>query len=438
MATKDESSGAGRPKAAKKKAVKKKAVKKKAVARKKLDEVTHPLVDSGDETSVELETRNEPSLRSESSIPSVSAIQETIATRTTRSVRSRDITVFLRQLIMMLEAGTPILKALKSLSHRGERPAIRNLVTGIAEYVEAGNPLWQAFAREGKHFSSIYVNLIKAAEASGSLTVVLRRLVSYREKREMLRRNLIVALIYPASVALVAYLIIWALATFLIPVFREMFASFDLPLSGFTKFVMNAASLIGGWYSFLFVFIAIAGIWALYSLWFVQSPLRRVMVDRLKLRLPVIGPLTQAGVVAEFTRTFAMLQRSGVLMMSTLELCRNSMSNRAFAECVQDMRDSVERGDGLEAPLRAAERNRLIPGVVVDMLITGEETGSMDNIADQIADSYEEEVEILVAGLKEAIQPIMVIGIGFAVGGIVIAMFLPLVTMIESLATSSM
>lgn len=441
MAKKADSSGSKRSpakkKAVKKTPAKKKAVRKKAVARKKIDEVTLPILDE-EESEVTIELEKSPGPKKETSVRSVSAIQDTITTRTTRSVRSRDITVFLRQLIMMLEAGTPILKALKSLSHRGERASIRNLVTGIAEYVEAGNPLWQAFAREGKHFSPVYVNLIKAAEASGSLTVVLRRLVILREKRESMRRNMIVAMIYPVAVGVVAYAIIWALSTFLIPVFEEMFVAFGLELKGYTKFVLSVASLVGGPFSLLFVLVTIAAIWAIYSFWFIQNPVRRVMADRIKLRLPVIGPLTQAGVVAEFARTFAMLQRSGVLMMSTLELCRNSISNRAFAEAIQDMRDSVERGEGLEAPLRAAERNGLMPGVVVDMMITGEETGSMDNIADQIADSYEEEVEIQVAGLKEAVQPIMVIGIGFAVGSIVIAMFMPLVSMMEGLASSGM
>ena len=433
---------ATKKKAVKKKAVKKKAVKKKAVARKTLDDLDSPTLDASApepevEESAELELDG-PTLKSASHVPSVAAVQDTITTRATRSVRSRDITVFLRQLIMMLEAGTPILKALKSLSNRGERRGIRNLVSGIAEYVEAGNPLWQAFAREGKHFSPIYVNLIKAAEASGSLTTVLRRLVSYREKRDAMRRNLTVAMIYPVSIAVIAYLVIWLLATFLIPEFRTMFEQMNLEMPAFTKVVMNIAGFIGGIWSLLIVVGAIIGIWAFYSLWFVQNPVRRVTADRMKMRLPVIGPLSQANTVAEFSRTFAMLQRSGVLMMSTLELCRNSMTNRAFAEAIQDMRDSVERGDGLEAPLRAAERRGLMPGVVVDMLITGEETGSMDQIADQIADSYEEESEILVSGFKEAIQPVAVILLGIVVGGTVVALFLPIVSLISQFSGAGM
>lgn len=435
MAPKDDSDTA--KKAPKKKAVKKKAVKKKAVSRVSLDDQDTASVET--EESVELEL-DVPTLRSSGSsqLTSVSAVQDTITTRATRSVRGRDITVFMRQLIMMLDAGTPILKALKSLSNRGDRRGIRNLVGGIAEYVEAGNPLWQAFAREGKHFSPIYVNLIKAAEASGSLTTVLRRLVQFREKRETMRRNLVTAMIYPVSIAAIAYVVIWLLATFLVPEFRSIFDQMGVEMPDFTKGVMVVADFIGGPIALIVVFGAVVLAWAVYTFWFVQSPLRRVAADRMKMRLPVVGPITQANTVAEFTRTFAMLQRSGVLMMSTLELCRNSISNRAFAEAIQDMRDSVERGDGLEAPLRSAERKGLMPGVVVDMLITGEETGQMDQISDQIADTYEQEVEILVHGLKEAIQPVAVIGLGLVVGCTVIALFLPMVSLITQIAANGM
>ncbi len=430
-----DSSGASKKRPVKKKPAKKKAAtKKKAVARKSLSDLEVGEISLPEESTLEVSEGILEVDDSSSALPSVTAVQETITTRATRNVRHRDITVFLRQLIMLLEAGTPILKSLKTLATRGEHKGIRNLITGISEYVEAGNPLWQAFAREGKHFSPVYINLIKAAEASGSLTTVLRRLVVYREKREFLRRQMMNALIYPVSIAVIAYIIIYLLSTFLIPEFRAMFAEFDAPLNGFTKFVLDAAAVVGGSSSLVVVIVAVVGTWLLYTQVWLRSPVRRAASDRLKFRIPVIGGLTRSSVVAEFTRTFAMLQRSGVLMMSTLELCRNSMSNRAFAGAIQDMRDSVERGDGLEGPLRDAEKKGLIPGVVVDMLITGEETGSMDNIADQIADSYEQEVQLLVSGLKEAIQPIMVVAIGLVVGGIVVAMFLPLVSLMTGIA----
>jgi type IV pilus assembly protein PilC len=418
-------------KVAKRKVAKRKVAKRKAVARKRLEEVEELSADaSGPSEHVK-------TIQAAPVVPSVAAVQETLTTRTTRTVRSRDVTVFLKQLIMLLDAGTPILKALKSLSNRGEHKGIRNLVTGISEYVEAGNPLWQAFSREGRHFSPVYVNLIKAAELSGTLTTVMRRLVIYREKREMMRRRMIVAMIYPVSVAVVAYIIIWLMSTLLIPEFEAMFKDFELELTPFTQFMLNSASFIGGGWSLLLACGIVAGVIGGYWL-FMMDPVRRVMADRLKFKIPVLRGVTRASVVLEFTRTFAMLQRSGILIMSTLELCRNSAGNRAFAGAIQDMRDSVERGEGLERSLRSAERSGYLPGVVVDMLVTGEETGSMEQISDQIADAYEAELEIQVDAMKEAIVPVAVVGLSIVVGSVVIALFMPLVQMIEGLAGGGM
>jgi type IV pilus assembly protein PilC len=173
-------------------------------------------------------------------------------------------------------------------------------------------------------------------------------------------------------------------------------------------------------------------------LWWVRNPLRQLAADRAKLRVPVFGGLGRRQVTADFMRTFAMLLRSGVSMMATLDLCKNSVSNRAYIGVVQDMRDSIEAGEGLEAPLRKAEKEGYLAGVVVDMLLTGEESGGLERVADQIASTYEEDIEIGVAGLTEAITPIFVVFMGFIVGGIVLGMFLPLISMIQTLSSGSL
>jgi len=416
--------------ASKKKAVAKKSVAKKRVAvMKSLEEDVHPLAVDNNEDAVELEETRE-------AVPTVTAVQDAIVTGTTRSVRGKDITVFIRQLIMMLESGTPIIKALKSLSTRGASKGIRNLVTGITDYVEAGNPLWQAFSREGRHFPPVFVNLIKAGEASGTLTTVLRRLVAFREERERLQKQVQIALIYPAILVLVSYTVIVVLSWFVIPEFRKLFEDLGVELGTFPATVMSVADFIALYWWVLVV--GVAGLWAAYSFWWQKNPLLRIQSDRLKLKVPIIGRITTGTVMTEFNRTFSMLLRSGVSMMATLDLCRNSVSNTAFAESIQDMRDSVERGEGMEAPLRSAERQGLMPGVVVDMLMTGEESGSIDNIADQIADAYEEEVGLAVDALKESLQPIMVVTLGLIIGTLVIAMFMPLVSLIEQISSSGM
>jgi type IV pilus assembly protein PilC len=369
-------------------------------------------------------------------VPSASAAPEAVSAPSRGRISDRDITVFLRQLIMMFESGTPILKALKSLARRSENKNLRTLVGGIAEYVESGNPLWQAFAREGRYFSPVDVNLIKAAEASGSLPVVLKRIAEYREASNRLNRKVQVALIYPVILVTVALALVVVLSVFVIPQFREIFVTMNAKIGWYSEFIMDAADFVSGWW--LLMVGAVIGLYAAYKLWWVRDPLRQLAADRAKLRLPVFGKLWRLRVTAEFMRTFAMLLRSGVSMMATLDLCKNSVSNRAYIGVVQDMRDSIESGEGLEAPLRKAEKEGYLAGVVVDMLLTGEESGGLERVADQIASSYEEDIEISVAGLTEAITPLFVVFMGFIVGAIVLGMFLPLISMIQNLSAGSL
>ena len=429
--------------AAKKKPAKKKPAKKKTAAKRKSaaakpaapKKAVANLREAESLIEAELDRPEKPAA-AKASLPSAAASAPAILSSGGGSVRNKDITAFLRQLVMMLEAGTPILKALKSLSRRGERKGVRSMVGGICEYVEAGNPLWQAFARESKHFPAVDVNLIKASEASGTLTAVLKRIADYREQRERLTKYVQVAMIYPSILVAVCLGLIIVLATFVIPAFEEIFATMDVEFGAFTIFVMAASKFVSATWWF-FVLVAI-GLFLLYEFWWIRNPLRKLTSDQIKLRLPIFGGIVRRTVIADFTRTFAMLLRSGISMMATLDLCKNSVGNRAYIGVIQDMRDSIESGEGLEAPLRSAEKSKYLPGIVVDMLLTGEESGSMEQVADQIADTYEDEVEIAVNGLKEAITPIFVVLMGFIVGSIVIAMFLPLIAMINNISSGAL
>ncbi len=366
-------------------------------------------------------------------VPSASASSEPVGAPSRGHIRNRDITVFVRQLIMMFESGTPILKALKSLARRGENKNVRALVGGIAEYVESGNPLWQAFAREGRAFSPVEVNLIKAAEASGSLPQVLKRIAEYREQSERLTKKVQVALIYPAVLVTVSFVLVVILSMFVIPAFKDIFDTMGAKIGWYSQLVMDLAAFVTRfWYV---VVLAVGGLWALYKFWYVRDPMRKLTADKIKLRLPLFGSLARKRVTADFMATFAMLLRSGVSMMATLDLCKNSVANRAYIGVIQDMRDSIEAGEGLEAPLRKAEKDRYIDGVVVDMLLTGEESGGLERVAEQISTTYEEDIEIAVSGLTEAITPVFVVLMGFVVAAIVLAMFLPLISMIEAISS---
>lgn len=345
------------------------------------------------------------------------------------SVRKSDVTNFLRQLIMLLKAGTPILRALQTLSKRGERARARALVADITQYVEAGNPLWQAFDRHSRYFDRVFVNLIRASEASGTLITVLERVVAYRTERELMHKRVRSAMIYPAILIVACTLVMLLITKFVIPEFQSMFEKADIEMKGLTQALFDASEWFSAYWWWPFVIFAILVV--VYKLFVARSPVARLWVDTIKLRIPVTGPIVKGNAIVELTRTLALLIRSGVPMMATLELTRSSVNNRRVAEALQGVRDSIERGGGMEAPLRKAAP--AIPPVVTDMLVTGEESGRVDEVANQIADIYEQEVEIQTRGLGETLQPIFTVIVGLGILILFVALFQPLVALIEQL-----
>ena len=347
---------------------------------------------------------------------------------TTGAIRYTDITVFLRQLIMLLDAGTPLLRSLRALAKRSDRHAVRGLINDIALYVEGGNALWQAFDRHPRYFDTVFVNLIKASEASGTLTTVLRRLVEYREEREMLRKRVRGAMIYPILLVIACVAALFVITAFVVPVFADFFERADLAMPLGTKLLIQTSVLIriGWWVPMLSLIVVVL----LYQFWYLRNPVRRVAADYVKIRLPIIGAIAHKNAIVEMCRTMSLLLRSGLSMMATLDLTRNAIHNRAVAESLQAMRESVETGGGFEEPMR---ESGVIPHVVVDMFATGEESGRVDQIAEQIADIYEEEVKIAVSSLGEALQPIFTIVVGIGVLILFIYLFLPMITMVDQL-----
>ncbi len=348
------------------------------------------------------------------------------------SVRKSDVTNFLRQLIMLLKAGTPILRALQTLSKRGERARARALVADITQYVEAGNPLWQAFDRHSRYFDRVFVNLIRASEASGTLITVLERVVAYRTERELMHKRVRSAMVYPAILIVACTLVMLLITKFVIPEFKSMFEKADIEIKGLTQALFDASEWFSAYWWWPFVILAVLVV--LYKLFVARSPVARLWVDTIKLRIPVTGPIVKGNAIVELTRTLALLIRSGVPMMATLELTRSSVNNRRVAEALQGVRDSIERGGGMEAPLRKAAP--AIPPVVTDMLVTGEESGRVDEVANQIADIYEQEVEIQTRSLGETLQPIFTVIVGLGILILFVALFQPLVALIEQLGNA--
>lgn len=344
------------------------------------------------------------------------------------SVRGRDITVFLRQLIMLLEAGTPILKSLNTLAERSQNAGTRGLVSDIAQYVEAGNPLWQAFERHPKFFSPVFINLIKASEASGTLVTILERLVKFRENREIMRKRVQGALFYPVILVLACFGVLLFISMVVVPEFKAMFNKLDMELPAYSKAFMATTEFIANYWG-LFIVGAIAIV--IIYLWYVRNPLHRLTADRVKLKVPILGNIILKTAMVEFSRTLSLLLRSGLTMMQTLDLVRHTIHNQAVAYVLRDVSDSVERGESIEGPLRDAPK--IFPPVITDMLITGEESGQLDQISDQIADVYDEEVKISIVTLGEALQPILTVFIGVVVVLLMLAVFVPMIGMLDNL-----
>ena len=351
------------------------------------------------------------------------------------SVRRRDITVFLRQLVMLLDAGTPLLKSLKTLSHRLENRAIRNMVQDIAEQVENGNPLWQAFERHPhEYFDTVFVALVKASEASGTLVDTLRRQAEYYERREMLRRRVKTALVYPAVLVVMCGAVLFIMAKFVVPAFQEIFeGALEVEMPAFTNGLISVIQFLTSW-PMLIVIAALIGLYVLYWFW-KRSPVNRLLADRVKLRLPIVGGISQKYAIAQMTSSLATLLRSGLSMMVTLDLTRSAIHNQAVAQVLQRVRSSVEQGQGIEDPLRAEPK--VIPPVVTDILVTGEESGQLDQVAEHIAKTYEEEVQVDINTLTDLLPVFLVVVLGLAVLMLVLGFFLPLISSIDQLTSAS-
>lgn len=350
-----------------------------------------------------------------------------------RRVSHRNVTDFLRQLIMLLRAGTPILKALQTLSKRSSNRATRALISDITQRVEAGNPLWHAFDGHSRHFDRVFVNLIRASEASGTLVTVLGRLVAYRTKRELLGKRIRGALIYPVILVFACTAVLLLLTWWVVPQFKEIFDKAGIETSPLTNTVFSVSEWFARyWWT---PYALILGIVILYAIAVKNSPAAKMLFDRVKISLPIVGEILHKGALVQLTRTMALLIRSGVSMMQTLELTRSSVSNLYVGDALKDVRDSIERGGGMEGPLR--KKPRAIPPVMTDMLVTGEDSGRVDDVADQIAEIYEEEVEIKTQMLGEALQPVFTVIVGIVVMILFIALFLPLITSMDQLAGSA-
>lgn len=332
-----------------------------------------------------------------------------------------------RQLATLVKAGMPLLRALRTVSDQFEPGSMREIYTAISGDVEAGIKLSEAFARHPKVFPPFYVNMIRAGEVGGLLEEILKRLADVMEKQQRLRERVKSALMYPAFVMFAAVSILIILMAFVVPTFLGMFTELGSALPLPTRILIILCTAVRQWW--WLVALALAGVWVFLQA-LLKTPAGKRQMDRLLLHLPVFGTLIQRLLIARFSRTFGTLLSSGVPILSALETVRSTVSNAILDEALQDVERSLRAGESLARPI---EVSGAFPPLVSRMVALGEETGQLDRMLVQLADSYEEEVEIQLGGLTQLLEPLLIVGVGGIVGFIVIAMFLPLMSLTKIL-----
>ena len=337
------------------------------------------------------------------------------------------VTSFLRQMVMLLEAGVPLLKALNTLGSRTSNKAFADVVKDIASRIEAGNTLWQSLSYSPRYFDHLFVSIMRAGESSGTLTDIMTRLSDYREKQALLRSQVRSALAYPFVIAIAGLAVLVLFLWMVVPEFETMFGNFGVELPLITQIALGFTHALKSlWWLWILIIVGFVALVSVLS----QSPAGRFFLDYWKLRMIIFGPLMTKKVVADFAHTFSTLLNAGISILETLDLTKDAVGNVVFAQDLQHVRESIERGEGLEKPLR---RSKVVPPLVTDMLATGEQSGSLDKISRHIAVIYEAEVETAVITLKSLIEPIMILGLGLVVLFLTLSFFWPYVSLIEQI-----
>ncbi len=343
-------------------------------------------------------------------------------------VRSKQLTIFTRQLSTLQDAGLPILRSLRILEGQSKPGPLKNSLMGVIEDVESGNTLSEAMAKQPKAFDNLYVNMVKAGEAGGALEVILQRLAEFKERAQSLKRKVQGAMIYPVVVILVASLIVGGIMYWIIPKFKEIFNDFGVPLPAPTILLIDISDwIVHYWY--LIPAIPIGFI--LFLKIVKKNRTGAYIIDRITLKIPIVGKIAQKSCVARTCRTLGTLIASGVPILEALTIARDTAGNEVFRRAFDHIHAAIREGESMAVPLR---ETRIVDDMVVNMVDVGEETGALDNMLYKVADVYDEEVAVLVDALVSLLEPLMVVVLGGIVGFIVFALFMPLITLLNELA----
>ncbi|MFO1392150.1 MAG: type II secretion system F family protein [Steroidobacteraceae bacterium] len=336
-------------------------------------------------------------------------------------VTAEDIAIFSRQLATMLTAGIPMVQAFEIIGVGHDKPAVQKLVLSIKADIETGNALHQALAKHPLYFDDLYVNLVEAGEHAGALETVLEKIATYKEKTEALKKKIKKALFYPAAVLAVAVLVTVILLLFVIPQFESLFKGFGADLPAFTQMVIAMSRWMqANWWG---MFIVIGGAIYAFAYFYKRSRPMRQFIDRASLQVPVIGPILRKAAIARYARTLATMFGAGVPLVEAMKSVAGATGNIVYQDAVLKMRDEISTGMRMQ---RAMENTGLFPNMVVQMIAVGEESGSLDEMAGKVADFYEADVDAAVDGLSSLLEPLIMVILGVLVGGLVVAMYLPI------------
>ena len=370
---------------------------------------------------------------SESAVRSELRRQGVVATRVRKQtqlfaergkVAAADIAIFSRQLATMMAAGIPLVQAFDIIGAGHENPAMQKLVLNIKQDVEGGTALADALGKHPLHFDNLFVNLVAAGEQAGALETLLDKIATYKEKTEAIKKKVKKALFYPAAVIVVAFIVTIILMIYVIPEFENLFQGFGADLPSFTRMVIDMSQFIRsqGW------MLAVAGGGAVYAFLYFKKRSRAMQkgIDRIVLKLPVIGPILEKSAIARYARTLATTFAAGVPLVEALDSVAGATGNIVYEEAVHVMRDEVATGQRLQ---RSMENTELFPNMVIQMIAVGEESGALDEMSGKVADFYEEEVDNAVDSMSSLLEPLIMAVLGVLVGGLVIAMYLPIFQM---------
>ncbi len=342
------------------------------------------------------------------------------------SIKMRDIVIFTRQFSTMINAGLPLVQALDILARQSENKALQAVVREVVFDVESGNTVADAMKKHPKAFSDLYTNMVAAGEAGGILDTILNRLAIFMEKNDALVRKVKGAMIYPTVIMCVAALCVVILLWKVIPVFASMFGSVGMTLPLPTRIVIGASGFLNAyWWA---IIAGLAGLGYFLKSYYATSS-GQLVIDRFLLHVPVLGDVLRKSAVSRFTRTLGTLISSGVSILDGLEITARTSGNRVVQDAIMGSRASIAGGDTIAGPL---QKSQVFPPMVISMIAVGEQTGGLDEMLTKIADFYDDEVDAAVSALLSLLEPIMIVFLGVVVGGMIVAMYLPIFDMVNA------